>query len=410
MTLEARVFRQLDDLAPLTGTRPVVTVSGGGDSVALMHLMARWSRDRAVSLHTVTVDHCLRSGSAEDALVVKVAAEALGLPHETLRWTGWDGTGNLQDSARWARRSLVETWAAERGITAALTGHTADDQTETVLMRLARGSGVDGLAGIDMNRVHGIRWLRPLLGVWRAELRGYLRSIDVSWIEDPSNDDDRFDRVRARNMLGTLSDLGLSPERLQETARHMRSAKAVLDSAMVQLAERAIVQDGGDLVIDRATFRAAAQETRCRLLARALMWVSGSDYRPRFGPLSDLAESGGGTLQGCHVIGDDSVIRIVREYQAVRNLSCGTEEVWDKRWRLEGPHSKGLAVHALGPGGLSQLPDWRSVRRPRTALLATPGVWHGDLLVAAPCAGRRDGWSARLVPDRADFVDSLMPH
>ncbi len=413
MTLEARVFRQFDDLAPLMGARPGVAVSGGGDSIALMQLVARWSEGRAVSPHVITVDHCLRPGSAQEAAFARAAAESVGLPHQTLKWKGWDGTGNLQECARLARRSLVEAWAGDNGVTSILSGHTADDQSETVLLRLARGSGVDGLAGIQMSTVHRIRWLRPLLGVPRGELRDYLRANGISWIEDPSNEDERFDRVRVRKLQAALSDLGLSAERLRATALHMQAAKEVLEAAMVQLAERAVIQDAGDLLIERDAFGAAAQETRCRLLARALMWISGSVYRPRFGPLSDLVESGSGTLQGCQVIAGDRVIRIVREYHAVRHLTCGTGDVWDGRWRMEGPNTTnetGLAVRALGPEGLSQVPGWRTTGRPHAALLATPAVWRGNVLVAAPPAGLEDGWRAWLVPDRADFEGSLMSH
>lgn len=410
MILEARVFRQFDDLAALMGAKPAVACSGGGDSIALLHLLVRWSKGRAVSPHTVTVDHSLREGSADEANFVGTAAVDLGLPHHTLKWSGWNRKGNLQDSARLARRSLVESWARGHGVTSVLTGHTADDQSETVLMRLARGSGVDGLAGIERDAVHGLRWIRPLLGVSRSELRGYLLAMDISWIEDPSNDDDRFDRVRARKLLGALADLGLSAERLQETARHMQAAKTVLEAAMVRLAEHAVVQDAGELLVDRTAFEAAEVETRCRLLSRALMWISGSAYRPRFGPLSDLAESRNGTLQGCQVIDGDPVFRIVREYQAVRFLACGTSEIWDGCWCLEGPHSKELELRALGPDGLLQVPDWRNCGRPRTSLLATPAIWQGDVLVAAPLAGLENGWCALPAPGRKDFVGSLMPH
>ncbi len=413
MTVETRVFRQFDDLAPLIGARPAVAVSGGGDSIALMHLFARWSKRSAVSPHAVTVDHSLRNGSAEEVLFVAAAAADIGLPHQVLKWAGWDGTGNLQDSARLARRSLVESWADDHDISSVLFGHTADDQTETVLMRLARGSGVDGLAGIEMSVVHRRRWLRPLLGVRRSELRDYLRTNDLAWVEDPSNDDSRFDRVRARKLLGSLEELGLTVKRLQETARHMKAAKIVLEDVMIRLAERAVVQEAGDLLVDRAAFLAAAAETRCRLLARALMWVSGSTYRPRFEPLSRLAEAQSGTLQGCRVIDGNPMFRIVREYQAVRCTSCRIGEIWDGRWCLEGPRGSqdgSLEVRALGPDGLSQVPDWRTTGRPRPALVATPAVWCGKVLVAAPLAGHENGWRALPHSDRADFLGSLMSH
>ena len=276
-----------------------VACSGGGDSMALLHLVARWARERQVACQAVTVDHGLRPEARTEATLVAEACEGLRLRHETLQWQ-WDGQGNLQDAARRGRLSLIAGWAREHELTHVCVGHTEDDQAETLVMRLARGSGVDGLAGMRAERQsHGITWLRPLLNMSRQTLRDWLRAEEISWAEDPSNDDTRFDRVRARQAIATL---GLDPARLGRTARQMQAAEAVLHRAMLDLAQAAVTQDDDALLLDRAALRAALPDTRWRLVAAALQYIGGAAYRPRFAPLEDftaaLLDGEGRTLAG----------------------------------------------------------------------------------------------------------------
>ena len=143
--LEAALAAVFPDARP---TALGVAVSGGGDSVALLCLMADWAAPREVRLAAATVDHGLRPEAAAEAAGVAALCGRLGLAHATLRWEGWDGRGNLMDAARRARRRLLADWAAEQGLAAVALAHTRDDQAETVLMRLARGAGVDGLSAM----------------------------------------------------------------------------------------------------------------------------------------------------------------------------------------------------------------------------------------------------------------------
>lgn len=224
-------FADALQIADVPGDCPRVglAVSGGGDSTALMLLAADWAPGAGAELHVATIDHGLRPEAAREAEQVAALCREVGIPCQVLRWQGWDRRGNLQDAARRARKALLSGWAAERGIATILTGHTRDDQAETVLLRLARGSGVDGLAGIAPVTVeNGLRWVRPLLGVGREELRDWLRARGAGWIDDPSNDDPRFDRVRARQMRDQLATLGLTAGRLADTAERMRAAAEVL--------------------------------------------------------------------------------------------------------------------------------------------------------------------------------------
>ena len=182
-----------------------LAVSGGSDSMALLRLAADWAARRRTALQVATIDHGLRPEAADEAAMVAHAARALGLPHTVLRWD-WDRHGNLQDAARRARFRLLADWARAGGLAAVLLGHTRNDQAETLLMRLARGSGVDGLAAMAEERVaHGARFLRPLLEVERYALRQVLRGAGQTWADDPTNDDDTSER-HAEHALRRLVD------------------------------------------------------------------------------------------------------------------------------------------------------------------------------------------------------------
>ena len=220
------------DFAPLVPERHVaLAVSGGSDSTALMRLAADWARTNhpGLELTVLTVDHGLRAGATAEAARVGQWAAGLGLAHHVLRWVEEPKpvTG-IQALARAARYGLMAQWCRAHGATALLTAHTLDDQAETVLMRLARTTSPDSLAGIrPVGDWEGLRLLRPLLRVKRQALRDWLTIIDQAWIEDPSNEDARFERVRVRRSLATMGPQ--SSERLATLADRCAHATALLE-------------------------------------------------------------------------------------------------------------------------------------------------------------------------------------
>jgi len=438
VTLQTR-FDQA--MGQLTGPQPPqiigVSVSGGGDSMALMHLAARWAKGAGVKLAVATIDHGLRPQSAGEAAMVARAAAALNLPHDTLKWTGWDGQGNLQDAARRARTRLLAHWRGP--IRHILTGHTADDQAETFLMRLARGSGVEGLSAMRAHRhitdadidtdtdtdtttgattdAGGFAILRPLLEMRRAELRDYLRAQAIPWVEDPSNDDPRFDRVKARRALTLLEPLGLTTQTLADTAGRMRRSQQALAARATQVATQLTqTTPSGDLLIQSAGLAKVETDTRLRILAAALRWVSSNPYRPRAQALCRaLQEAEGGktaTLHGCLILPGRTHLRVTREFQAVKDqVSTATPATfWDHRWQVSLPDNKDLHIRALGPDGLEQLDQITPDAPPRAALLATPSLWDGARLVAAPFAGFGQSCEITLAPAAQDFVSCLLSH
>jgi len=253
--------------------RVILAVSGGADSTALMVLAQRWRRRRArgPELVAATVDHGLRPGSQAEAKAVGVLARRLGLKHETLMWRGTKPKTGVEAAARVARYRLLAELARRLGAEAIATAHTLDDQAETVLMRLAAGSGPGGLAGMRTRDTRdGIVLLRPLLGVRKARLVATLARADIAWVDDPMNADPAFARPRLRAAGIVLAREGLTAERVARLAERMaRYEEAV--TAAVEAARAHIADPHRPGRLDARALLAAPQEVALRLLAAAIV-------------------------------------------------------------------------------------------------------------------------------------------
>ncbi len=399
-------------------TRPAVAVSGGGDSMALLRLMAEWAEGEKLPLQAVTVDHGLRAEAAEEARFVADTCADLKIKHTTLTWTGWDGRGNLQDAARRARYALMAEWAKGAGVDTIAIAHTADDQAETFFMRLARSSGIDGLTGMQRRReADGVTWVRPLLMVERAELRDYLRALRQVWIDDPSNEDERFDRVKARKALKALEPLGLDLHVVGRVMDHLGQVRTALDYATHDHALECVTVEGGDLCINRRRFVEAAPEVNRRLIAHALRWIASADYGPRGMKLQEflsaISRGRDATLHGVRLIGGKETLRLTRETAAVAGKTATPDVVWDGRWRVEWTgeptEKKGLILRALGSDGLAQIAEKAPDGPPRESLASSPALFAGETLVAAPLA-KVGSATARLIHPDGHFFTSLLSH
>ncbi len=414
-----------------------VAVSGGADSVALMVLCARWAaREEHPRPLVLTVDHGLRPEAARDAESVARWAASYGLDCEILRWQGHKPETGLQAAARRARYRLLGAACRSRGITCLLTAHTEEDQAETFLLRLGRGSGVTGLSAMAPRAplpdpdYRDIELVRPLLTVSRSRLRETLRRAGQEWIDDPSNEDSRFARVRMRRLLPLLAEQGLTPRQLAATAARLGRARQALEVMTDQVcAQAARFDPAGYVRLEGSALCAAPEEVGLRVLARLLKAVSGAVYPPRLQRLERLyaclvargARGGsafrGATLAGCRVIstGRDGSVLITREWRALNRHQktltgtvslCGASRlVWDNRFEvcLEAPAGPGGLegeVRALGRSGWqvlrADLDQGRAIcdpaalpphRVPAAVRPTLPALWVGDDLAAVPHFG-----------------------
>lgn len=395
--------------------RLAVAVSGGSDSMALLHLLQDWSRAGGPEIRAVTVDHQLRPEAVDEARRVAAICRDLGVGHQTLVWQGWDGSGNTSDQARRARYALMAEWATTQDIAHIALGHTAEDQAETLLMRLARQAGLDGLAAMAQSwRQEEVTFHRPALGLGRSDLRDDLRRRGVAWVDDPSNEDDTYRRTLARQAMAVLTPLGVTTQGLAQVAGHLAEARRTLGYYASREASRIAGFAAGDVTLDRAGFGDLPPDIARRILQASMRWISGAGYGAR-GPaveraLADVRAGKGMTLHGCRLTVGAGDIRIAREYAAVAELRSAPECDWDGRWRLDGPVGPGLELRALGPEGRMLCPDWRVAGLPRNSIEAGPSVWRGNSLIAAPFAGLPNGWRATLRREPAQFHAMLLSH
>lgn len=389
-------------------THAGVAVSGGGDSVALLHLLARVAGASGLTLRAVTVDHGLRADSAAEAAFVSGVCARLGLPHDVLTWDHGALTGNLMEQARNARYRLMADWARAHGVQAVALGHTADDQAEGFLMALTRSAGLDGLSGMAPLRHHdGIWWARPLLAHGRAELRDWLTRQGERWIEDPTNADPRYLRVQARAALAGLAGMGLTAGAIARSAAHLSAARSVLSADLQGFAGQHVIEQAGALTVDRPAFEALHAELQRRLVAAAVRWIGGAPHPPRhegqMQALMALRAGRAATLGGVRFRVGPRAIRIAREPQAVGGPVL-PGQVWDGRWLVEGRVPAEAEVRVLGPQGLAQVPGWRASGLHRDALVVSPGIWQGAQLISAPLAGPAGDCTARVTRSFGSFL------
>jgi tRNA(Ile)-lysidine synthase len=256
--------------------RLLLAVSGGPDSMALLHLSHRWRKGRRTGpeLVVATVDHRLRPNSRREAVDVGKFARTLGLSHHTIVWTGKKPSKGLLEAARDARYALLFGLAKRLRADTVATAHTLDDQAETFLMRLAHGSGLAGLGGIRTMRMHdGVALYRPLLDVPKSRLIAVLKRSKIRFVEDATNADKRFLRPRLRKLRADLAAEGLSPERLGTVAQRLSRADEAIESIVDELQSGVLGGEwpkSGAIDFSAAAYFRVPDEIAIRLLGRAV--------------------------------------------------------------------------------------------------------------------------------------------
>lgn len=324
-----------------------LAVSGGSDSTALMWLVARWAKTlaRPPRITVLTVDHGLRREAAAEALKVVGWATALGLDAQILTWTGARPASGLQAKAREMRYGLMRDWCLAHGASLLVTAHTREDQAETFLMRLARGSGIRGLSGMRADERDPVFLERPLLQTSRPDLKATLEAAGHPWIEDPSNQDERFERVRLRKALPLLAELGLTPEAVARSAARLERALAPLEALCRDfLARHVEVRPEGFAIVERGAIGKLDEEVAIQLLERLLGRLGGGHEPPRLMAVETLhhwLRTGGTqarTLAGCRIALRQRHLLIGREAGRISRtpvlLAPGHSVLWDNRFRI----------------------------------------------------------------------------
>jgi tRNA(Ile)-lysidine synthase len=386
--------------------RLAVAVSGGPDSLALALLARDWSAGRGGTVVALTVDHRLRPGSGAEARQVGAWLAAAGIEHRLLVRRGPPPSGDRQAAARAARYALLAGWCGRHGVLHLLLAHQQEDQAETLLLRLARGSGLFGLAAMPaLSERDGLRLLRPLLAVPRACLAALLRRAGQPWIEDPSNRDPAYRRARLRRLAPALAAEGLTAPRLAATAARLGQARGAIEAELARwLAAAAAIRPEGYLWLDRASLAAARPDLALAGLARCLATIGGADYPPRLERLERLWRALLGpqplaaTLGGCRVVPRGARLLLCREpaaADAALPLPPGGSVLWDGRFRLARRlrgDRRPLIVARLGgrrPAGAEALPG---PVRP-----GLPALWRKGALVGVP---HLDHWPGLDPADR----------
>ena len=326
-----------------------LAVSGGADSLALLLLAHRWAAERTPQprLHVYSVDHGLRAEARGEVAMVLDVAKQLGIAARGLAWTGIKPRSGLQEAARRARYGLMGAAMAEDGVGVLLTAHHRDDQAETVLMRMAHGSGIEGLKGMAHSaQIEGVRVVRPLLEVDPTALQEIVAAAGLTPAVDPSNDDDHYERVRWRKALPKLATLGLDAAALGVFAERMAEA----DAAIAQVADEYFTEilrlDGfGAARIDIVPFVSLSPAIAVRVLGRVLNIVGGRQKPRALGQVERLAAviadgalPKSATLMGCIVRFKDDAIAVAREPgRAVPPdaiLLPNAQLIWDERFLI----------------------------------------------------------------------------
>ncbi|MBF0561818.1 MAG: tRNA lysidine(34) synthetase TilS [Alphaproteobacteria bacterium] len=393
--------------------RVAIGVSGGADSMALCLLLDRWVRERGGRVAALTVDHGLRPDSRLEAERVAQWLGQRGIEHHILPLPGPPITKAVQQAARAARYAVMMAWCRLHGVLHLAVAHNSEDQAETFLLRLGRGSGVTGLSAMaPIVSLDDARLIRPLLAVPRQRLEATATAFEQPWISDPSNHNSAFRRVRMRHtVLPLLGTEGLSVSCLTATAKRLGRSRQALDLAVAAVLARAAALDPAGFVrLGVVPLVQAAEEIGLRALAGVITCVGGALYPPRLerlerlyhllvnGQLAGGMSGGGVTLGGCRIVpqGEDGVL-VCREsarVAAALPLVSSLRQHWDGRFLIEAGPEMGFGryVAALGVTGwrtISRKKGGRSLVRwvPAQVRPTLPAIFDEEGILAVPNVG-----------------------
>ena len=400
---EVKLFNKYIDDKPIA-----LAVSGGPDSTAMMQIAALSKKLKNNNVTVIVVDHGLREESKNEANIVGQNAKLLGFKFKILKWDGVKPKTRIQEIARKTRYKLMTSWCKKKGIEKLFLAHHLDDQVETFLMRLGKGSGVDGLAVMNyVTEISSLKLVRPFLEIPKTRFIKILSITNLEWISDPSNFSSDYKRSRIRKILPILSKEGINSKQIGLVIKRMRSAKDALNTQTNILLKKYLSNvDNVAYFLNKELLKDAKEkEILLRVLEKIFMNISGSIYPPRRNKLENIISwilknnnIKAKTLTGVVVRKRKSELIFYREpddcYKSVNirpltsRYSC-----WDDRFFLKANKSNDLQIRALGDVGITILKEEKILKRqgfqnvPLSAWKTVPGVWSKKRLISVPTLG-----------------------
>ena len=377
--------------------RIALAVSGGRDSMALMYLVYRWKAHLAlnIEIEVLTVNHNLRKAAEDECGFVQKIAKNYGFKHKVLIWEHEHVETSIQEKARKARYQLMLDYVREENIDTILTAHTSDDNIETFIMRLAKGSGLNGLKSInEIRHEDRIQIQRPLLSLSRSLTTEILRSTGNEWVDDPTNDDESFERVKIRNNISSLSSFNISSGNLTKTIQRLARAHESI-SFFTDLLSQELVElnELGYADVNFDKLRNYPKEIILRVFAKALTDINGgtvslSSLEAVFTELIKTERCK--TLNGCQIIPQKNKYVIVRENRGISPVEIKINEriSWDGRFDvyLKSCDNTNIVIDQIGNADdLRTMIDGTSFQSmPKYVLRTLPGGFIKDKLVLLP--------------------------
>ena len=400
---EVKLFNKYIDNKPIA-----LAVSGGPDSTAMMQIAALSKKLKNSNVTVIVVDHGLREESKDEANIVCQNAKLLGFKYKILKWDGVKPKTRIQEIARKTRYKLMTSWCKKKGIEKLFLAHHLDDQVETFLMRLGKGSGVDGLAVMNyVTEISSLKLVRPFLEIPKTRFIKILSITNLEWISDPSNFNSDYKRSRIRKILPILSKEGINSKQIGLVIKRMRSAKDALNTQTNILLKKYLSNvDNVAYFLNKELLKDVKEkEILIRVLEKIFMNISGSIYPPRRNKLENILSwilknnnIKAKTLTGVVVRKRKSELIFYREpddcYKSVNirpltsRYSC-----WDDRFFLKANKSNDLQIRALGDVGITILKEEKILKRqgfqnvPLSAWKTVPGVWSKKRLISVPTLG-----------------------
>lgn len=371
---------------PKSTTEIAVAVSGGADSMCLVHLLS----EIYSNITALIVDHGLRVESAKEAKLVKTRLDKLGVETTILKWVGKKPKSNVHQQARKARYALLTDYCSKNKIKYLFLAHTKNDQAETVMLRIYRGSGVDGITAMRENSFkNGIHIMRPLLDVSRQQIEAYLKANKVEWVDDPSNYNTKYERVKIRNLINSFEEKDLWLDRLCLLANNaQRSSEFIKQEVAKQSASLIRYDELGFVEIPYEKFKKLHEEIALKILVKVFATFSNPEHQSRLNSLKAchtlLLQKKDTTLAGVEIKHIKGKIIFIREVKAIKEVNM---DVWDNRFVITNPDK--YEIRPLTQDGWKQIKakvtekTWPHIK----VVYALPAAFENDEVISCPLLG-----------------------